>query len=104
MKIIFIITLVFIIGFASEIREFKDNVSGGVLYNRCVPCHGISAEKHVFSTSQVIRGWSSKKIVSSINKYKNNIGNTKYEKIMHGQVEKLTVAEIKLLADYISKL
>ncbi len=101
MKIIFLTTLLFTFSFSNDIKE---NFSGAHLYNNCKPCHGKNAEKKVFSSSQAIGGWSAQRIVESIKVYKKRNGSTKYEKIMHGQVEKLSDKEIKILADYISRL
>jgi len=105
MKIIILITLLFSIGYSSSNRKIQKNFTGEFLYNKlCYACHGENAQKKAFETSNVIGGWSVKRITVAIYGYKNNTYGTKYKELMHGQVKKLKEKEIKLLAEYISNL
>ncbi len=107
MKIIILITLLFSLGYATNENSKKKqkNFSGKFLYNKlCYACHGVNAEKKAFETSNIISGWSVKRITAAINGYKSRTYGTKYKELMHGQVKKLKESEIKLLAEYISDL
>lgn len=79
-------------------------VDGKALYKACVSCHGADASKKALNKSQVIQGWSSQKIEDALAGYKEGTYGGSMKTLMQGQVKKLSEAEIKALADYISKL
>lgn len=71
----------------------------------CASCHGNNAEKKALGKSEIIKGWASADVVAALNGYKDGSRN------VHGMLavkkpiaSKLSDADIKALADYISKL
>lgn len=79
--------------------------NGDLFKKECASCHGNNAEKKALGKSEVIKGWSSADIVTALNGYKDGSRN------VHGMLAvkkpitaKLSDADIKSLADYISKL
>jgi len=77
---------------------------GAKLFTACSSCHGVKAEKKALGKSQVIAGWDSAKIVNALQGYKEGTYGGAMKAIMKGQAAKLSDAEMKALADYISKL
>ncbi len=92
-----------------EVKEVKVEpvvaaVDGAKLFTACSSCHGVKAEKKALGKSQVIAGWDSEKIVNALKGYKEGAYGGAMKGIMKGQALKLNDAEMKALADYISKL
>lgn len=79
-------------------------VDGAKLFKACSSCHGAKAEKKALGKSQVIAGWKSSKIVNALNGYKDGSYGSTMKAVMQGQAAKLSDADIKALAAYISKL
>lgn len=79
-------------------------VDGAKLFKACSSCHGAKAEKKALGKSQVIAGWESSKIVNALNGYKDGSYGSTMKAVMQGQAAKLSDADIKALAAYISKL
>lgn len=79
-------------------------VDGAKLFQVCAGCHGTDASKAALGKSQIIKGWSSDKIKDALNGYKAGTYGGAMKGIMAGQVSKLGDAEIKALAEHISKL
>ena len=79
-------------------------VDGAKLFKACSSCHGAIAEKKALGKSQVIAGWESSKIVNALNGYKDGSYGSTMKAVMQGQAAKLSDADIKALAAYISKL
>jgi len=74
------------------------------LFKKCASCHGQNAEKKALNKSHVIQGWSTEKITTAINGYKDGSYGSSMKGVMKPQVAKLTKAEVQVLAEYISKL
>lgn len=78
---------------------------GAELYKRCAVCHGEHAHKQSLNVSAVIAGWEPAKIIERLHEYKAGKRNAYgFGKMMSGQATKLTEAEMKEVAEYISKL
>lgn len=78
--------------------------NGAKLFVKCSSCHGLKAEKSALSKSQIIQGWSSDKITAAINGYRDGTYGSTMKGLMKSQVKTLSPNEIKVLAEYISKL
>ena len=89
-------------------KEVKEVVaaplSGEELFMKCASCHGAHAEKKALNTSNIIKGWDSSKIEKALHGYKDGSYGGNMKGIMKSQVSKLTDKQIKILAEYISKL
>ncbi len=77
---------------------------GAGLYAPCAACHGINAEKAALGKSQVIKGWDAAKIETALKGYKDRSYGGAMKGVMKGQVARLSDADIKALAEYISKM
>ena len=78
--------------------------TGQDIFKKCIACHGQSAEKKALGKSQVIKGWDSAKIMTALNGYKDGTYGGAMKGIMKGQASVLSDDDIKLVAEYISKL
>ena len=87
----------------TEVKETA-SVNADVLYKTCAGCHGANGEKPALGKSQVIKGWSSDKVETALNGYKDGTYGGAMKGIMTGQVSKLSGDEIKALSEHISKL
>ncbi len=90
------------IAFLGLTSLFASNAAG--LYQPCAACHGINAEKAALGKSQVIKGWDAAKIETALKGYKGGSYGGAMKGVMKGQVARLSDADIKALADYISKM
>ena len=79
-------------------------VDAAKLYIACSSCHGPHGEKKALGKSQVIKGWEASKVVTALEGYKDGTYGGAMKGVMKGQASKLNDAEIKALAEYISKL
>ena len=80
------------------------NEDGAKVFKKCTSCHGMSGENKALNKSAVIKGWSSEKVITAINGYKDGTYGNSMKGVMKPQVAKLSAAEVKAVADYISKL
>jgi cytochrome c553 len=80
------------------------NVDGAKLFVACSSCHGAKAEKKALGKSQIIKDWDETKIVTALKGYKDGTYGGAMKAVMKGQATKLSDADIKALAEYISKL
>jgi len=78
--------------------------TGTQLFVACAGCHGQNAEKKALGKSQVIKGWDAAKIETALKGYKDGSYGGSMKAVMKGQAAKLSDAEIKELAEHISKL
>lgn len=78
-------------------------VSGADLYKACASCHGQNAEKPALGKSQIIKGWDAAKIASALHGYKDGTYGGAMKNLMKPQSMKLSDADIKAVAEYISK-
>jgi len=85
-------------------KELATVQTGDVIFKSCSACHGNNAEKKALGKSQVIKGWKSTKITEALNGYKAGTYGGAMKGLMKGQVLKLSDADIKKVAGYISKL
>jgi cytochrome c553 len=82
----------------------KAPIDGSALFGtKCASCHGAKAEKNALGKSQVIAGWSSDKIHTAINGYKDGNYGGIMKGVMAGQAKALKDDQIDALADFISK-
>ncbi len=86
---------------AAKPEPVKSDASS--LYTVCASCHGQSAELKALGTSQIIKDWDASKIAEAITGYQNGSYGGPMKGVMEGQVKNLNEAQIKTLADYISK-
>ena len=81
----------------------KSAIDAKKLYVKCAGCHGDKAQKKALGVSQVIAKWDAKKIEDALNGYKSGTYGGSMKGVMKGQANSLSDAEIKALAEYISK-
>jgi cytochrome c553 len=79
-------------------------VDGAVIFKACSACHGANAEKKALGKSQIIKGWDVAKITAALKGYKDGTYGGAMKAVMKGQASKLSDAEIKAVAEHISKL
>ena len=72
-------------------------------FTTCAACHGQKAEKRALGKSQIIKGWSVQKTTDALNGYKDGSYGGPMKGVMKGQVARLSEADIKDLAQMISK-
>ncbi len=91
---------------AQKVAEVVAEVSidAAALYQVCSGCHGVDGSKVALGKSQVIKGWSAKKIADALHGYKNGTYGGAMKGLMGAQASKLSDAQIEALAEYISKL
>ena len=89
---------------AKASSQKKDNLKVPKLFTKCAGCHGNKAQKHALGVSKIIAGWSAKKIEDALHGYKNGTFGGVMKGVMKGQVSSLSDKDIKVLANYISKL
>jgi cytochrome c553 len=78
--------------------------TGKDIFQTCAACHGSSAEKAALGKSQIIKGWGTSKVEQALNGYKDGTYGGAMKGVMKAQASKLGKQDIKLVADYISKL
>jgi len=88
---------------AAKPQEKPLSVDGSKVFSRCTSCHGTHAEKKALNKSQIIKGWSSSKIITALNGYKDGTYGSSMKGVMKAQVAKLSDGEIKAVAEHISK-
>ena len=72
-------------------------------YAACAGCHGQKGEKKALGKSAAITGWSVDKTVAALKGYKDGSYGGPMKGVMKGQVARLSDADIKALAEQISK-
>jgi len=72
-------------------------------YAACAGCHGQKGEKKALGKSAAIQGWSVEKTVAAMNGYKDGSYGGPMKGVMKGQAARLSDADIKALAETISK-
>ncbi len=78
---------------------------GAALYTACGACHGVDGKTAALGKSAVIAGQSATDLESKMKGYKaGTIDTTGNGALMKGQMANLDDAQMKALADYISKL
>jgi len=88
----------------APVVEKTPSVDGAKLFTTCASCHGTQAEKKALGKSRIIKGWDEAKIITALHGYKDGTYGGQMKAIMKGQADKLSDADIKALAKYISKL
>ncbi len=78
--------------------------SGQTIFQTCVSCHGINAQKAALNKSQIIQGWEAQKTSDALYGYKAGTYGGAMKGVMLGQVSKLSDEDIKMVSEYISKL
>ncbi|MDD5156664.1 c-type cytochrome [Sulfurimonas sp.] len=78
---------------------------GASVFKRCMVCHGEHGEKKSLGVSEIIAGWKEEKIIEKLKAYKaNKLNQYGFSSMMSGQAVKLSDADIKDVASYISTL
>lgn len=75
---------------------------GAALYNKCMGCHGKTAEKVALGKSKIIANMSEDELNIALKGYKDGTYGGVMKGLMKGQVAKLSEDDIKSLATYIS--
>lgn len=88
----------------AKVKAPEVKVDGAKLFIVCSSCHGAHAEKKALGKSQIIKGWKEEKIINALHGYKNGTYGGSMKAVMQGQAAKLSDADIKALAKYISQL
>jgi cytochrome c553 len=70
----------------------------------CAGCHGANFEKAALGKSQIVKGWDAAKIETALKGYKDGSYGGAMKGVMKGQVARLSDADIKAIAEQISKL
>lgn len=77
---------------------------GAALYKRCKSCHGADGSKVPLKVeSGVIKGQSKEELIKKLEGYKAKTYGGAKKRTMEGQAKRLSSADIKALADHISK-
>jgi len=78
---------------------------GAQLYTKCMPCHGVNAEKSAYGVTEIINTWDSVSLKDTLMEYKaGTLDEYGYGELMHSQTVTYTDEEINLVADYIPTL
>lgn len=78
---------------------------GAKLFEVCAVCHGDRGQKKSLNVSAVIAGWNEAKTIDRLKAYKaGKLNQYGYGNMMGGQATKLTDAQMKEVAHYISTL
>ena len=78
-------------------------VDGASLYQKCVSCYGVKAEKSALGKSQIIAGWDSAKVEAALKGYQDGSYGGPMKALMQGQLKTFGEEQLKMLADHISK-
>ena len=70
----------------------------------CAGCHGQNGEKKALGKSAIIKGWDVAKTEAALKGYKDGSYGGAMKGVMKGQVARLSDADIKAIAEQISKL
>ncbi len=82
----------------------ENSVDAKKLFGKCAGCHGNKAQNKALGVSHVIAGWDAKKIEHALKGYKAGTYGGAMKGVMKTQASSLNDADIKALAEYISKL
>ena len=85
-----------------QVAATTDN--GKTLYTACAGCHGASGEKAALGKSKIIQGWSVAQVTEALSGYKDGSYGGVMKGVMKSQAAKLSDADTKSIAEYISKL
>lgn len=88
----------------TEVAEVTKKIDGGALFGKCVACHGQNGEKAALGKSQIIKGWSSAKVMEAFHGYKAGTYGGAMKGVMKSQIANFSEEELKALANHISKL
>ena len=77
---------------------------GAKIYNSCVSCHGINADKKALGKSQIIKGWEEEKLVAALKGYKDGSYGGVMKGVMKGQVTRLSDEDIKAVSNHIANI
>ncbi len=73
-------------------------------YADCAGCHGQKGEKKALGKSAVIKGWAVDKTVAAMKGYQDGSYGGPMKSVMAAPAKKLSDADIKAIAEEISKL
>jgi cytochrome c553 len=78
--------------------------AGGLLYKKCVGCHGLNGQKQALGKGQAIARQSIEELKQKITGYKNGNYGGVMKGLMKSQVSTLNKKQIEALAKYINAL
>jgi len=76
--------------------------NGKALSAKCAGCHGVKFNKHALGRSDIVKGWSARRITSVLIGYKTTTESD--ELVMRKEVKNLSKSQIKAIAKYISNI
>jgi cytochrome c553 len=76
---------------------------GAALYAKCVTCHGANGEKVALGKSKIIKDMGVDELVASMKGYQDGTYGGAQKGLMKNQMKNFDDAQIKALAEYISK-
>jgi cytochrome c553 len=76
--------------------------NGKALSAKCAGCHGIDFSKHALGRSDIVKGWSARRVTSVLIGYKTTRESD--ELVMKKAVSNLSKSQIKAIAKYISSI
>ena len=77
------------------------SANGAEVFNKCIACHGKTAEKKALGKSQIIKGWETSKVVTALKGYKEGTYGGAMKAVMEGQVMSLSDSQIEDVAKFI---
>lgn len=75
---------------------------GAKIYERCATCHGDNGQKNALGVSKKLQNLSADKALDMLNGYKDGTYGGSKKTVMQMQVKRLSDAEMKAVAEYIS--
>jgi cytochrome c553 len=87
-----------------EVAAASSKIDGGKLFTKCAACHGANAEKPALNKSKIIKGWSVEEVMNALHGYKDGTYGSSMKGVMKSQISNYSEAELKALAEHISKL
>ncbi len=78
---------------------------GAEIFKKCAICHGDKAQKHSLNVSKIIAGMPANDIIKTLKAYQSGkLNQYGFGQMMQGQATKLSPAEMKAVARYVSSL
>jgi cytochrome c553 len=94
------LVLVVLMAFAS----YGVAADGKQLFQKCIACHGVDAQKSALGKSKIIANMSLEENIAALKGYQDGTYGGTMKALMKGQVSKYTDEEIEALAKYITTL
>lgn len=88
----------------SDIKNISQASGEEIFQSRCSACHGNKAHIYALGYSEIISGWSTRKLSFILRSYKDGIYGGSMSEVMQEQVADLNDHQIDELAIYINSL